>query len=156
MCLPQAVIGGQHFGTKSLVMSWYQPPAANEDEEQQHEKDVENLPPKEVEVPGEREDVEEEGDELEDELTLDDEGGVSVVIDGLGEEASNKSEVLPESAFKKLKCGVVFLSTCIFLEPLGRRQVFREVISKYLKLYGAFPVTFKLLYVHAIYFFFIK
>ena len=82
--LLQAVVGGQHFGTKSLVMSWYQPPSATEEQE----KEVENIPPKgeEEDVPVER-DVVEEGDELEDELTLDDEGEVSVVIDGLGEEA---------------------------------------------------------------------
>ena len=83
----QAVIGGQHFGTKSLVMSWYQPPPSNDDDE--CGRVVAEVTSKEEAIIRAQDIGEvEEGEDLEDELNLDDEGEVSVVIDGLEEEAS--------------------------------------------------------------------
>ena len=63
-------------------MSWHHPPSAVDEEENQ--KVAEESVPKEDET-GAGVANEEEGDELDD-LNLDDEGEVSVVIDGLGEE----------------------------------------------------------------------
>ena len=73
----QAVIGGQHFGTKSLVMSWYQPPAAG-DEASNGEVDQD-------EQDGAAQDEQQqnpEPDDVEEDLNLDEEAGVSVVIGG--------------------------------------------------------------------------
>ena len=68
-------------------MSWHQPPSAVDEEENQ--KEAEDSVPKEDETGAGVANEEEEGDELEDDLNLDDEGEVSVVIDGLGEEVCN-------------------------------------------------------------------
>ena len=65
-------------------MSWHHPPSAVDEEENQ--KLAEESLPKEDEICAGVANEEEEGDELEDDLNLDDEGEVSVVIDGLGEE----------------------------------------------------------------------
>ncbi len=71
------MIGGQHFGTKSLVMSWYQPPPPGDeasngevepDEQDGAAQDEQNQDP--------------EPDDVEDDLNLDEEAGVSVVIGG--------------------------------------------------------------------------